>query len=155
MKRSTIVCLLLLLFVCLYSCVSSRNAEPSRIGVLPLLHYSLSNAQLLNDTTYRVSRTSEEFSADFASSISNSRRPDFSSQMVVAVLLKDANRAGLHFDKAEIVGRTINIYMQSCTSPNEPTCMTGSLVMATIPKVGNANKVAFFVNGNSRFITGL
>jgi len=155
MRKQTVTILLIASFVTgLLSCASSRNAEPSRIGIMPLAEYKVAATQLTADTAYRVLRSNEDFNATFAPSISNARRPDFNSQIVVALLLKEAN-TGLQFSKAEIVEKTVNIYVESCTSSTDEGCMKGSVVMATIPKAGNVNKVAFYINGSSRFISGL
>ena len=155
MQNPKLTLLLSFFIIAVLSCVSSRNAEPSRIGIVPLHQFKANEASLNADTLYKVTRNAEEFDASFTSLVGTNTRPDFHAQMAVAMLLKNATTAGLQFEKAEVEGSTVNIYLRSCAGTATENCLKGNALIATIPKVGSAKKVRFFVNNSTRFIAGL
>jgi hypothetical protein len=130
-----------------FSCSSMQTSTPSAIGILPLGQYNYSTVSSPADTLYKVIRTAEEFRASFAQTTAEARQPDFSGQMVIAIIVNEAAGNPLQFEKAETVGTTVNVYARSCEGPD---CNRGQAVLATIPRVGNARNVRFFVNGESR-----
>ena len=134
------------------SCSTSRSKVPSRIGITPLQHYSLADNNNVQDTTYKVFRTDEEFTKTFITFSTGAKKPGFSGQIAVAILSK--NPSSLRFQRAEHSGPRINIYAQSCTTA-QPNCITGTVFLATVPKVSNAKSVQFFIDSGVKSIVEL
>jgi hypothetical protein len=130
----------------LFACSSSRTATSSQIGLLPLESYNYTGESLTADTMYRVIRSEDVFTANFNAADAAARKPGFSGQTVVAILMKAA-ATPLKFTRAEVAGRIINVYAQTCSGAD---CPSRSAVLATIPKVGSARAVQFFINGESK-----
>ena len=133
-------------FIYLLSCSGTRSRTPSAIGLLPLEGYQPAPTVLTTDTSYRVFRSEEAFNRNFAATAQGTRRPAFEGQAVVAILLKAAPAVPLRFERAEVVGTAIHVFAQACTQPD---CIAGQAVLATIPNVGRAREVQFFVDGRS------
>ncbi len=135
------------LVVFLFSCGSSRPVLPSQIGLMPLegYRYRYAPGESEPDTLFRVVREEASFNASFEASNATVRRPGFNGQTVIAIVMKSVPATALHFSRAEIVGKEINVYAQPCA-----TCTRSNVVAATIPNVGNAQTVRFFVDGVSR-----
>jgi hypothetical protein len=133
--------------VFLISCSVSRNQTPSRIGLVQLKNYSLVNNNTLQDTSYMAIQNETTFTNTFTASAGTDKL-DLYGKTAVAIVLK--NSALLQFDSADYIGANVNVYVQSCNSASQPNCTTGKLFLATIPKVGSAKTVHFFVNNNKR-----
>ncbi|GAA4737324.1 hypothetical protein GCM10023229_15080 [Flavisolibacter ginsenosidimutans] len=123
--------------------------NPSAIGIVPLLQYSAQNVSVKADTTYQVIQDATTFHASFAAS-STARKPNFDGQMVVTILTKQLPSQAFRFTRAEVAGKTVNVYAQSCQRDADSTCEKSSVVMAAIPKVGSARSVQFFVNNQPK-----
>lgn len=54
--------------------------------------------------------------------------------------------------RAEVAGKTVNVYAQNCQRDADSTCEKSAVVMAAIPKVGSARRIQFFVNNQPREI---
>ena len=147
MKRNFSCFLSALVVLLLFSCGTVQNQTPSRIGLSPLPNYSPAPGRFTTDTTFSVYKASADFSGDFSPAAAETRRPDFNGQMVVAMVVRNAAQTALQFDRAEVVGKTINVYAQTCRSQD---CPAGPALVATIPKVSEATTVRFFINGESR-----
>lgn len=130
----------------LAGCEASRPSSPSPIGLVPLLNYSATTAA--PDTAYRVVRTDHELNA-LMTPAAGVVRPDFGGQVAVAIVLPEAAGQGLKFLRAEYVGTRVHVYAETCAS-GDAGCTANRLVAATVPKVGSARTVAFFVNGTVR-----
>ncbi|HEY1021441.1 MAG TPA: hypothetical protein VGE06_03980 [Flavisolibacter sp.] len=133
-----------------YACSSTRQTVPSPIGLLPLDAYEYSGSILATDTVYRIIRNDADFDAAFQASSASVRRPAFYGQTVVAILLKTTPSVPLQFSRAEKQGKVVNVYAQTCSG-----CSSSRVVLATIPNVGDARSVRFFVNGEPRTTLGL
>ena len=146
-QRSILLLSRVFLFVLLFSCSASRKAVPSQIGLLPLdgYSYNYSGTESVTDTVFRVIQDEAGFNASFQTNYSTVRRPAFNGQTVVAIVMKSMPATPLHFSRAEVVGKAINVYAQPCT-----TCNRSNVVAATIPNVGNAQTVRFFINGERK-----
>jgi hypothetical protein len=131
------------------ACTSSRIKNPSAIGIVPLLQYNAQNVLPNKDTTYQVIQDAPTFRASFTAS-STARQPNFDGQMVVVVLTKQLPLQAFRFTRAEVAGKTINVYAQNCQRDTDSSCEKNTVVMAAIPKVGNARSVRFFVNNEPR-----
>lgn len=125
-----------------FACSTTRQTIPSPIGLLPLDGYEYSASTLATDTVYRIIRNEADFDAAFRAASASVRRPAFQGQTVVAFLLKTAPSMPLQFSRAEKQGKVVNVYAQTCSG-----CSGGRAVLATIPNVGDARSVRFFVNG--------
>ena len=132
----------------LLSCGTAQKM-PNRIGLIPLENY-VSRQAPPADTTYAIYRTEVAFDLAFAPGTA-SRRPDFSGQTTVAIVLP-AVPAGnaLRYDRAEIEGATMHVYAQSCTLGTDAGCLASPNLLATTPRSGNVKRVTFWVNGISR-----
>jgi len=128
----------------LFSCSSSRNQTPSRIGLVPLKNYSLVNDNPPQDTTYMAIQNETEF----ANTFTGTEKLDLYGKTAVAIVLKNA--ASLQFDSAGYIGSTVNVYAQTCSATAQPQCATSKVFLATVPKVGSARTVQFFINNNKR-----
>jgi hypothetical protein len=148
MKKNTIFCVAFVaLLLSFFSCSTVKNTAPTRIGLLPLDNYEY--RQERTDTVYSIVQTDAEFNQKFRSAGGPVRTPAFTGQVVVAILLKDGS-SPLRLEKAEVVGNTVHVYAQTCPKPDCDKMPTPLTCMATIPKVGNAKTVLFFVNGERK-----
>ncbi|MDQ3277361.1 MAG: hypothetical protein M3Q06_03485, partial [Bacteroidota bacterium] len=114
--------------------------------------YDFIGSEPAADTVYRVIRSEAVFNEIFRATDASARRPGFSGQTVVAILLKEAPAIPLQFTKAEVAGYIIHVYAQPCSSNN---CGSSRVVLATIPNVGSARSVRFFVGGESKAVVTL
>lgn len=108
--------------------------------------YRFKQTDMTADTTYTVYQREETFNSQFAASGDAVRRPGFDGQWVVAILLP-AVTTPLRFERAEMAGRTVNVYAQTCTGTD---CSNTPSILATVPKAGNARSVRFFINGERK-----
>jgi hypothetical protein len=138
-----------ILLIGMTACTSSRMKNLSSIGIVPLLQYSARNLSLKSDTTYQVIQDTLTFRASFTAA-ARARKPNFDGQVVVAILTKQLPSQAFRFTRAEVAGKTINVYAQNCQRDTDSTCEKNSIVLAAIPKVGNARSVHFFVNNEPR-----
>ena len=146
LQRFSVLVLSTVIFL-LFACSSSRQASPSRIGLVPLGAYSFQGDDLVMDTVYRIIQNEDLFNAGFSAANASARRPGFDGQMVVAIIMKTAPATPLRFTGADVSGNVVNVYAQPCTGDD---CENSRAVLATIPKVGNARTVQFFVNGERK-----
>jgi hypothetical protein len=130
------------------ACSVTRNQTPSVVGLVPLQGYSAVGNKTVQDTTYMAIQNENDFANAFSSSTAGVKKPDFNSQIVVALLLKSP--ASMRFQGADYIGSQINIRLQSCNAPTLPDCNTSSLFLATIPKVGNGKRVQFIIDSTAR-----
>lgn len=138
----------------LVACGSTRNLTPSVIGIVPLTSYSRINSADISDTTYHVIQNEETFSANFRASSADAKKPGFNGQMVVALLTPQPSL--LQFDRADHSGPRINIYLRTCTPASSlPACNSSNFFLATIPKVGDARSVQFYIDNTSKRIVDL
>jgi hypothetical protein len=144
MRRTYLAITIFSFAVFLFSCSVSRNQTPSRIGLVPLKNYSLANNNTLQDTSYMAIQNE----ATFANTFTGPEKLDLYGKTAVAIVL--TNPASLQFDSAEYSGSNVNVYAQSCSTATQPPCVTGKVFLATIPKVGGAKTVHFFINNNKR-----
>jgi hypothetical protein len=131
----------------LFSCTAQRNSTPSAIGLVPLQDYRYAMNSLPTDTVYSIYKSEETFNSQFAASSAAVRRPGFDGQWVVAIVLPTETATPLRFERAEVVGKTVNVYAQTCT---DAACRNSPAILATIPKVGSALAVRFFINGEQK-----
>lgn len=112
---------------------------------MPLEHYVPLHGALTADTTYKVIQNDAAFHQAFGLAAGETpRNPSFNTQMVVAILFRDGFGRSLLFERAEFNGPVINIHARSCTGGQG--C---GIPVATIPKVGSAKTVRFFIDGNN------
>lgn len=137
----------------LLSCGTAQKM-PNRIGLIPLENYTSRQAPPA-DTSYMVYRTETAFDAAFQPGTA-SRRPDFSGQTTVALVLPATpSGTALRWDRAEVEGNTMHVYAQSCTLGTDAGCLASPNLLATTPRSGNVKRVAFWVNGISRRVVEL
>src|SRR5688572_12278800 len=84
------------------SCSSSRTAAPSAIGIMPLTQYTLKSFDQVTDTTWMAFTNQAQFDAVFNSTAPDAKRPDFTAQTVVAMILKTPPSTPMTFEKMEI-----------------------------------------------------
>ncbi|HEV7333415.1 MAG TPA: hypothetical protein VGN63_20440 [Flavisolibacter sp.] len=128
-----------------YACSGTRNAMPSKIGLLPLEAYDYTGSNPEADTVFRVIQNEIMFDASFRATSASARQPAFQGQTVVAIVMRAAPPTPLHFSRAEVSGTAINVYAETCTG-----CDRTRAVVATIPNVGNVRLVRFFIGGESK-----
>ena len=126
------------------ACTVNRHITPSSIGLVRLQGFSPAIQTNIQDTMFQVYRNDAEFASAFTASSASTKKPDFNGQMAIAVITKAAS--SIFFDKAEVAGNTVNLYLQSCTPSVQSPCQPGNLFLATIPKVGSAKNIAFYVD---------
>ena len=145
MRRTNLITIVSTPFLIFFlSCSSSRVSNSSSIGLLPLEYYIPTWSAHTADTTYKVFQTDAAFRKAFTVAAGEApRSPNFSSQMVVAILFKEGVGQSLRFENAEVSGSTVTVFARSCMEQN-----CGNAV-ATIPKVANAKTIRFIINGNS------
>jgi hypothetical protein len=154
MKKACPVSALILLVGCfLFSCSASRNQTASAIGLVPLSDYAIVNNNTVDDTTYRVTQSEANFISAVKTISANAKKPSFDGQVVIALFTKPSS--ALQFEKSEFTGNRVHVYLRSCIPSSQPDCSSNRLFMATIPKVGNARRVQFFVNNEAKAIVDL
>lgn len=136
----------LLITSLLIACSTTMSSAPTPIGLVPLTSYTKINEPNSDDTAYHVIQNEETFAANFRASSADAKKPGFTGQMVVAMLTPQPSL--LQFERAEKVGTRIHVYLRSCTAA--PACTSSNFFLATIPKVGNARLVQFFVNNEAK-----
>jgi hypothetical protein len=146
-KRDVLSATIFCLAFFLLSCSVSRNQTPSRIGLVQLKDYSFVNNNTAQDTSYLAIQNEATFANTFIST-SGTGKLDLYGKTAVAIVLK--NSASLQFDSADYLGVNVNVYAQSCTTSTQSNCSTGNVFLATIPKVGNAKTVHFFIDNRKR-----
>lgn len=146
MKKQLFVFFTIALSAFLLSCGTVRYAAPFQIGLSPLEEYRPTSASMQEDTAFMVFKNEQAFNTSFSSTSASARQPGFNGQMVVTIVFKNAAVTPLRFEKAEVSGNTINVYTVSC----EAGCKSGQALLATIPKVGNASGLQYFVNGEKK-----
>ncbi|HUC80787.1 MAG TPA: hypothetical protein VMR70_07715 [Flavisolibacter sp.] len=145
MKRTSHSLIIALVASFLLSCSASRNATLSTIGLVPLADYTITN-NAVKDTVYRVVRNDADFDALVRATSANAKRPGFDGQMVVALFTEAPS--SLQFVQAGFMGKNVQVYLASCNAAQP--CSTGKVFLATIPKVGSAKRIQFFINNETK-----
>jgi hypothetical protein len=142
----------LLIFSC--ACSSVRQTTPSAIGFITLNNYVLHPDFLVKDDfQYIFMGNAEEFHKRFSMTKSSPVSiivPDFSSQSVVAILLKPTEKVvTVHISKAEIEGNELKIFYNLSDTTSRKTYAQTPMVVATVPKSASVKQVSFF-RGSSK-----
>jgi hypothetical protein len=137
----------------LLACSASRNQAPSAIGLVPLSNYETVNDDITEDTTYHVFQNDAGLAAVVRATGTDAKKPSFNGQIAVALFTKAPSL--LQFERAGFIGDQIHVYIRSCTPSSQPGCNTNKVFLATLPKVGNARSVQFFVNSEAKAIVDL
>ena len=132
------------------SCSSTRTVTASPIGMMPLTQYTLKSFDQVTDTTWMAFTNQTQFDAVFNATAPDAKRPDFSAQTVVAMILKKAPTTPMAIEKLETAGNTLNVYAATCLSATQTNCTQNQVIMAATAKSGNIKRVQFFMNGVSR-----
>src|SRR4051794_34659714 len=147
-KLFTIVTILILAI----SCTTNQHISASSIGLVNLQNFAAkSTADLPYSFNYMVLTNQSDFDATFGIATSgniNITYPSFNRQTVVACVAQPSTkRVNIHFDKAEVVGKEINIYCTTSETGEQLKNATVPVAVATVPKVLNATRVVFYTNG--------
>lgn len=148
-KLFTIVSILMLAI----SCSTNQHINTaSSIGLVNLENYAAkTNASLPYDFNYMVITNQSDFDATFGIATSgniNITYPNFNGQTVVACVAQPStNQVTIHFEKAEVIGKEINVYCTTSNSSEQLNNKTVPVAIATVPKVLNVTKVVFYTNG--------
>jgi hypothetical protein len=131
------------------ACASGRKIQPARIGVVPLHNYVLNpKASFSDSVNYYFITTAVEFHKWFEMTKATRQTafvPDFTSQSVVAIVLKPTERVvTLNITKAEIAGKDLNIYYSVTDTTTFTTYAQAPKVIATVPKSVSVKQVNFF-----------
>lgn len=145
MKRTSHTLIFVLAASFLVACSASRNATLSTIGLVPLADYTTTNITV-KDTAYRVVPNDTDFDALVRATSANAKRPGFDGQMVVALFTEAPS--SLQFVQAGFMGKNVQVYLASCNAAQP--CSTSKVFLATIPKVGSAKRVQFFINNETK-----
>ena len=132
----------LVLFIC--SCTTSKNQTANRIGLVAVNGYTLRNQEISQDTTFILARNESELSNQFTAT--GTEKLDMYGKTAVAIALK--NPAALQFDGADFSGDRIRVYVKTCEAATQPNCLPGKIFLATVPKVGSAKSVQFYINNH-------
>lgn len=135
------------------ACSVSRQQRPSAIGLVPLENYyvPMNNSR---DTgySYQVFTNQADFDREVLQGISAAvtRRPDFSGQLVVAVIHRGApnQRKDMVMDSATMAGKQMNVYYHvKETQTSTVTTFLPGLALATVPKAKSVKDVSFYEDG--------
>jgi hypothetical protein len=134
------------------SCNTNKSISTSAIGLVNLENFFAKSAiDLPYNYNYMVITNQSDFDATFGISKSgniNIHYPGFSGQTVVACVAQPTkNQVIMHFEKAEIAGKEINVYCSTIERKAELENTTIPVAIATVPKVLNVTKVNFYTNG--------
>jgi hypothetical protein len=148
-KLFTIVTILILAI----SCSTNQHMNTaSSIGLANLENYAAkTTANLPYDFNYMVITNQSDFDATFGIATSgniNITYPSFNGQTVVACIAQPStNLVTIHFEKAEVIGKEMNVYCTTSKSSEQLNNATVPVAIATVPKVLNVTKVVFYTNG--------
>ena len=134
-------------FFLISACSSSNPARAYEIGLLNLPGYAPVSRPGPPASEHMVITTESAFTPRFtaaASDTSSLRKPEFSGQMVVAVVYRQDTVTQVLLDRATISGNTLNIYYHLATSSYATSA--GAVTLATVPKSGNVKQARFFRN---------
>ncbi|MCW3079239.1 hypothetical protein [Segetibacter sp.] len=131
------------------ACVSIPKATSSAIGFVTLHSYLLNPDVLWKDTTnYIFIRNSNEFNKKFHMTKSSPGTvivPDFSSQSVIAIIMKPTERViSPGINKAEIMGNELRVYYTVTDTSSIKTYLQTPMVVAAVPKSTSVTQVSFF-----------
>ena len=134
------------------SCSTNQHISVSQIGLVNLENYAVkSTADLPYNYNYMVFTNQSDFDATFGIATSgniNITYPSFNGQTVVACVAQPStNKVTIHFDKAEVVGKEMNVYCTTNETSEQIKNATIPVAVATVPKVLNITKVVFYTNG--------
>ncbi len=135
------------------SCSTNQHINTaSSIGLVNLENYAAkTTANLSYDLNYMVITNQSDFDASFGIATSgniNITYPSFNGQTVVACIAQPStNPVTIHFEKAEVIGKEMNVYCTTNKSSEQLKNATVPVAIATVPKVLNVTKVVFYTNG--------
>ncbi|TKK69927.1 hypothetical protein FC093_07580 [Ilyomonas limi] len=149
MKKLFIFASILLLAI---SCNTGKYISTSAIGLVNLQNYAAKSAIDLPYTyNYMVITNQQDFDNTFGIAKSgniNITYPGFAGQTVIACVAQPTtNNVTIHFDKAEVAGKELNVY---CTTTEGSEHLKNAIIpvaVATVPKVMDVKKVVFYTNG--------
>jgi hypothetical protein len=134
------------LITLVFTACSIKNAQRLTTGIFPLTGYT-SKVIVPADTLYSVYTNESGFNAAFTAA-ANSRKPAFNGQTVYSIVLPKENpQNSLQWQKAEVWGSTMNIYLAGCTTVTGADCLAGPYLLATTARILAVKKVQFYING--------
>jgi hypothetical protein len=148
-KLFTIVTILMLAI----SCSTNQHINTaSSIGLVNLENYAAkSTADLSYNFNYMVITNQSDFDATFGIATSgniNITYPNFNGQTVVACIAQPStNQVTIQFDKAEVIGKEMNVYCTTSKSNEQLNNAMIPVAIATVPKALNVTRVIFYANG--------
>lgn len=134
--------------VLLAACSANRHTSASRIGMVPLNNYFVKNTVALPDEyNYKVSVSQADFDQAFgiAATMNNTiTKPDFSGQVVVAVMGKPSSvQQEIGFESAALGNGDLNIYYK-VKKGSEQSYTSTALALAAVPKSTSVKKANFY-----------
>lgn len=134
--------------VLLAACSGNRHASASRIGMVPLNNYFVKNTVALPDEyNYKVSVSQADFDQAFgvAATMNNAiTKPDFSGQVVVAVMGKPSSlQQEIGFESASIGNEDLNVYYK-VKKGSAQSYTSAALALAAVPKSNSVKKANFY-----------
>ena len=135
------------------SCNTGRHISAASIGLKNLDDYTAKqNIDLPYAFNYIVLTNQADFDAAFgiakAGNI-NITYPDFKGQTVLACVAQPtASDINIHFDKAEVAGKDLNVYCSVTDNRKTLAQTTTPAVLATVPKVLDIKRI---IDKNGQF----
>jgi hypothetical protein len=149
MKKLFIFASILLLAI---ACNTAKHISASAIGLVNLENYAAKSAIDLPYTyNYMVITNQQDFDNTFGIAKSgniNITYPGFTGQTVVACVAQPTTtKVTIRFDKAEVVGKDLNVYCTTTESGEQLKNAIIPVAVTTVPKVLDVKKVVFYTNG--------
>ena len=134
--------------VLLAACSGNRYTSASRIGLVPLNNYFVKNTVALPDEyNYKVSVNQADFDQTFgvAATMNNTiTKPDFSGQVVVAVIGKPSSQQQeIGFESAALGNGDLNLYYK-VKKGSEQSYTSTALALAAVPRSNSVKKANFY-----------
>lgn len=145
--RSFIALAIFIAFI--FACATTNKAAPSAIGFVTLHNYLLNpDITFKNDINYTFIGNENEFHKMFYMTKVSAQTaivPDFSSQSVIAIILKPTEKVvSVTINKAEIAGNELRVYYTITDTTSWKTYSQTPMVVATVPKSASVKQVSFY-----------
>lgn len=136
---------------CFIACSESKKVASTPIEVVPIHNYILNPSISLRDTiNYFFISDSTEFHKMFYMTKTSRKTaiiPNFSSQSVVAILLKPTEKVvSINIHKAEIADSQLNIYYTITDTTSWTNYLQTPMAVATVAKSISVKQVNFYSN---------
>jgi hypothetical protein len=152
--------ILLAVSLFLAGCGGNKSITASPVGLVNLPGYFTKNTvDLPNEVNYKAITSQAQFDEIFGAAQTAGteiKKPEFSGQVVVAVILKATNKpTEVKIKKAEIGGADLNVYYSIETKNETQSFSTTPTAVAAVPRSQSVKRVNFYAEGGGGVKNGM